>query len=172
MEVKRTHNGTLWQRDKIQDLFKHFSSTKNSPVPRKIQINIVSVLEDVSIDSQKVLVQLKQSKTDPFRKGISILIFATNNIVCPVAAMHQYLSSQTHDGSRALYFLICYAVFENGQLQVQRPFFAHQAAATCAKLRIEDHLIKTLGRWSSDCYNSYIHTERSTLRDVQLSMSK
>ncbi len=85
--------------------FKIFSSTKNSPVPRKIQINIVSVLEDVSIVSQKVLVQLKQSKTDPFRIGISILIFATNNIVCPVAAMHQYLSSRTHDGSRALYVL-------------------------------------------------------------------
>jgi L-lactate utilization protein LutC len=33
--------------------------------------------------------------------------------------------------------------------------------------RLEDHLIQTLGRWSSDCYTRYIHTSPEVLRQAQ-----
>ena len=45
------------------------------------------------------------------------------------------------------------------------------AATTCSKLRMEDHLIKTLGRWSSDCYTRYISTDQATIQEAQMAMS-
>ena len=38
------------------------------------------------------------------------------------------------------------------------------AASSCSKAGIEDHLIKTLERWSSDCH---IHTPLSAVSEVQ-----
>ncbi len=115
-------------------------------------------VHDIVIDTQKMLVHLRQSKTDPFRRGISINIFATNNEVCPVAAMQQYLAVRPHSVSQSLFLL------ENGSPMTRKVFIdnlkfvlrclgiddskfnGHSlrigAATTCSKLRIEDHLIK------------------------------
>jgi len=48
---------------------------------------------DVSLCSEQmcVTVQIKVSKCDPFRKGISILLFQTGHSVCPYASMQRYL---------------------------------------------------------------------------------
>ncbi len=50
---------------------------------------------DVQVDdtaSPKVLrVSIKQSKTDPFRKGIDIFVGKTFSDLCPVSAMLNYL---------------------------------------------------------------------------------
>ena len=46
---------------------------------------------DVTLDSREsptmAQVNIKASKTDPFRKGVSIYIGRTNNGLCPVAAL-------------------------------------------------------------------------------------
>ena len=44
------------------------------------------------------------------------------------------------------------------------------AATSAAAARIEDHLIKTLGRWSSDSYCRLILTPKSTLQAAQMSL--
>ena len=36
--------------------------------------------------------RLKASKTDPFRKGIDVVVGRTNNKLCPVAAVLAYLA--------------------------------------------------------------------------------
>ena len=41
------------------------------------------------------------------------------------------------------------------------------AATTAQEVRLEDHLIKTLGRWSSDCYTRYIHTSPKVIKEAQ-----
>ena len=41
------------------------------------------------------------------------------------------------------------------------------AASSWCAARLEDHLIKTLGRWSSDCYRTYIHTPKQVIRSAQ-----
>ncbi|VDI66539.1 Hypothetical predicted protein [Mytilus galloprovincialis] len=41
------------------------------------------------------------------------------------------------------------------------------AATTAQEVRLEDHLIKTLGRWSSDCYTRYIHTSPKVIQQAQ-----
>ena len=51
--------------------------------------------QDIAIDDpcqpQVIRVHIKQSKTDPFRKGISLFIGKTGTGLCPVAAMLGYL---------------------------------------------------------------------------------
>ena len=44
------------------------------------------------------------------------------------------------------------------------------AATSASKVRMEDHLIKTLGRWSSESYCRYIKTSTSTIKNTQKSL--
>ena len=43
------------------------------------------------------------------------------------------------------------------------------AATSSASARIEDHLIKTMGRWASDSYLRYIRTPVAALQSAQIS---
>ena len=53
--------------------------------------------EDLSVDNtanpQFVKLRLKSSKTDPFRRGVDIVVGRTFNKLCPVAAIMAYLMS-------------------------------------------------------------------------------
>ena len=46
------------------------------------------------------------------------------------------------------------------------------AATTAASAKLPSWLIKTLGRWSSDCYARYIQTPFSTLSSVSATLAK
>ncbi len=46
------------------------------------------------------------------------------------------------------------------------------AATTAASAKLPSWLIKTLGRWSSDCYERYIRTPPSTLLNVSATLAK
>ena len=45
---------------------------------------------DITLSSNTVSIRLRQSKTDPFRKGQTLSISATNTSTCPVRALLQY----------------------------------------------------------------------------------
>lgn len=47
---------------------------------------------DLRIDSEKLMIKIRQSKTDQLRKGDEILISRTGTITCPVAMLEKYLS--------------------------------------------------------------------------------
>ena len=44
-------------------------------------------------------------------------------------------------------------------------------ATVAAAARISDHLIKSMGRWSSDCYQTYIKTPLSVIIEAQVKMA-
>ena len=52
--------------------------------------------QDVAIDSSTALtvirISIKQSKTDPFRKGIQLFLGTTDHIICPIKAILPYLA--------------------------------------------------------------------------------
>jgi len=52
--------------------------------------------KDIAIDSGDNLhllqAVIKQSKADPFRKGVTIYLGTTDNVICPVRAMLSYLA--------------------------------------------------------------------------------
>jgi hypothetical protein len=143
-------------------------------------------LQDISIQQDRCILKLKASKTDPFRQGVFIPLFERNHTICPVKILKQYCQTRRITGG-----------YENGPLFVtddgkplcreyfikklksiigrlgfdQTRYSGHSlrigASTAASNARIEDHLIKTLGRWSSDCYTRYVRTSDEVIRDAQ-----
>ena len=132
-------------------------------------------------------VRTKESKTDPFRLGHTITVGASHTEVCPVQALENYISLRpTTIGPL---FIFAYGkpltkqnlTFETPKLLNQVGFNASNnaghsyrigAATTAAKAELPAWLIKTLGRWFSDCYERYIQTPTSTLSGVSTVLVK
>ena len=148
---------------------------------------------DVSVDSRdrpSVLeVRIKASKTDVFRKGVTVVLGATRDELCPVAAVLGYMAEpRPAQGSYPGPFF----VFSNGSPLTREKFvkelrsglrlagiqaenyaghsFRIGAATTAANQGLSDSLIKTLGRWESAAYMLYIRTPQSVLRSVAMSL--
>ncbi|XP_078354436.1 uncharacterized protein LOC144639048 [Oculina patagonica] len=138
---------------------------------------------DISFTSDGSLtMQLKSSKTDPFRKGCSIKLAPSGRSVCAVRAMHRYLAHQPSRSATPLYlfstgqFLTRDKVTSILRILLQRLGFATEryashsfrigAATTAAEAGLPSWLIQTLGRWSSNCYTQYIRTPASILQSV------
>nr|XP_006815366.1 PREDICTED: uncharacterized protein LOC102808214 [Saccoglossus kowalevskii] len=131
----------------------------------------------------ELYVQLRASKTDPFRHGCIIKIAPTFTSVCAVRAYTKYCSIcapspqtpafQFHSGSwltrqsltTHLRDLLTRAGIQNPRLYTTHSF-RRGAATTAAEANVPDWLIKTLGRWRSDAYQVYIDTPSSTLQAV------
>ncbi|XP_006818610.1 uncharacterized protein LOC102806526 [Saccoglossus kowalevskii] len=154
--------------------------------------NVNLCLEDVSFcSSDKVLLKLKTSKTDPLRKGTVLTLFK-NNRFCPVTALQQYIAarkrSNYHNGPSDPLF-----ISEDG-LPLTRACFLHLlrsllntigvdsskysghsfrigAASSAAHAGIQDHMIKTLGRWTSDTYNRYIRVADDSIYGAQSALA-
>ena len=134
-------------------------------------------LDDISLDNRDnprlIAVFIKQSKTDPFRKGVTLYLGATNHPVCPVTGVLPYLAIRgSHPGplfltkegqglTRQSFSSLLDIVLTDLQLQ-PRDYNTHSfrigAATTAAQADIPDRCIKMLGRWKSDAYQNYIRT--------------
>jgi hypothetical protein len=145
---------------------------------------------DVTFREDHVQITLKKSKTDPFRQGVDIRLYTTNHPVCPYIFLHRYVSARLRNNATPTDPLFVTAL---GQPMNRRYFIqctkdvllaiglqsdlynGHSyrigAATTCASHRIEDHLIKTMGRWNSDCYTRYIHTPPSAICAAQRTLT-
>lgn len=141
---------------------------------------------DLEIFEDHILLHLKKSKTDPFRQGVTIPSYKSGNIICPCFAVKNYLSLRkkmssitsdalfvSDDGnplSRQFFINHVKIILDNLGLQSKNyngHSFRTGAATTAQEVRLEDHLIKTLGRWSSDCYTRYIHTSPRVIQQAQ-----
>jgi len=133
---------------------------------------------------------LKRSKTDPFRKGITIKYFATDHDICPVHVMQSLLHTRndmlaqsqdplftTRTGAPLtrsfvidkLKILLLHLGY-NPTLYSGHSFRIG-AATTAADAHIPDHMIRTMGRWNSDCYCRYIQTSPKALQEAQQTMA-
>ena len=131
-------------------------------------------------------IRIKESKTDPFRVGHTISIGGTHTPLCPVLAMKQYLAiRQPKSGplfvnSAGKPLTKQALTLETRKLLSQAGFNASNfaghsyrigAATTAATAKLPSWLIKTLGRWSSDCYERYIQLPSSTLLNVSATLA-
>ena len=141
-----------------------------------------------SLESPRyMLVSIKQSKTDPFRKGCTLTIARSTTSICSVMAMRNYLLQRNPAPTGPLF------TFTNGRwltranltkelrsalnhfrLPAER-YYSHSfrigAATSAAAAGVPAWLIKVLGRWSSDCYERYIRTPQETLLAIPKTMS-
>ena len=159
------------------------SSEFTSPSSTRFNSRVHLCFSDISFTTTGSLsLQLKTSKTDPFRKGCLITVAPSGRSVCAVRAIRRYLDHQPPRSASPLYF------FSTGQfltrnkvtsilrLQLHRLGFATEsyashsfrigAATTAAEAGLPPWLIQTLGRWSSTCYTQYIRTPASILHAV------
>ena len=159
------------------------SSEFTSPSPSYFNSLVHLSRSDISFTTHgSLILQLKSSKTDPFRKGCFITLAPSGRSVCAVRAMLRYLDHQPPRSATPLYF------FSTGQfltrdkvtsilrLLLQRLGFPTEcyvshsfrigAATTAAEAGLPPWLIQTLGRWSSNCYTQYIRTPASILQTV------
>ena len=128
--------------------------------------------QDVAVDCRQcprmVRVFLKQSKTDPFRKGVTIFLGRSNSALCPVSAILSYLAIRGSNNGPVFQFA-------NGHPLTRQRLIHHLhevlaagigAAKTAAARGIEDSLVKTLGRWEWAAYQRYVKLPRERLAEV------
>ena len=103
-------------------------------------------------------VQIKASKTDPFRQGISLFIGKVASDLCQVSAMLAYLVVRGCHAGPLFKFSVKEALdvagVESGQYSGHS--FRIGAATTAAARGLEDSTVRTLGRWRSLAYLEYI----------------
>ena len=116
---------------------------------------------------------LKSSKTNVFQEGHQIFIVCSPSLLCTVTAICSYFlaacpwgplfsfqSGWHHTRSAVvpvhlLRDAACYASLPYKSLKGHS--FRIGAASTAAAAGLPGWLIEVLGRWSSDCYQLYIH---------------
>ena len=142
-------------------------------------------LQDIAVNSRDsptvIQVYLKQSKTDPFRKGVSIYLGRTQSDLCPVSAVLSYIAIRPSVAGPLFVFKDgSYLTREKLVSWVRRTlnaagmetkgFSGHSfrigAATTAAQAGIEDSVIKMLGRWESSAYLCYLRTPRESLAAI------
>ena len=137
---------------------------------------------DVTVDDistpQIVKLRLKASKTDPFRKGVEIVLGRTNNSLCPVAALLSYLAKRGNKPGFLFLFVDDRPLTKSRFILKIREALSHLgidssqyaghsfrigAATTAAAQGIPDSVIQMLGRWRSSAYQLYIRTPKDKL---------
>lgn len=159
--------------------------TVRSTVEDYLTIGHITFAEDLS----HLSLLLPTSKTDPFRQGVVIPIYRKHKW-CPVSFVKRYFNLRTNSvrgGERSaplfvenmwelkpfsrdrfleyLQQVLTRAGFDASKYSGHS--FRGGAASTAAANNVEDHLIKTLGRWSSSCYTRYIKVQPDILRNAQ-----
>ena len=165
------------------------SKFDNSTGLTRLDILFNNLYEDLVTELHLVL---QSSKTDPFRQGIIIKLFRTSGAICPIQNTIAFLrlrdsSSHLAHGVAPLFAMpngepLTRNLFINMLNQLCRAcglnpllYSGHSlrigAATSAAKQNVANHLIQVLGRWSSDCYKTYIKTSPETLWRAQCAIA-
>ena len=154
--------------------------TVNSPFNPKMHLAANDVQADSLVNLGSFRIHIKCSQTDPFHQGCYIYTGAGKRDLCHVRALSQYLhvcgstpgplfllSESTpyiangwHPVFNLSFPLLGSLVCNTGHS------FRISAATSAASGGLPDHVIKTLGTWSIDAYQIYIHTPISTIVGV------
>ena len=146
---------------------------------------------DIAFDCKRnpalLRVSIKKSKTDPFRKGVSLYLGRTAAELCPVASMVKYLEKRgtapgplfKFEDGRTLTRTRFVEWVRKGLVKVgvdSSKYCSHSfrigAATAAAKAGIDDSVIKTLGRWESVAYLQYVKIPRSQLASYTERLSR
>ena len=139
--------------------------------------NSTLLVKDAAVSPDLVVLRLKSSKTDQFRKGFEVRLAASGKSVCPYRALLEHLQ-YCHNPNVPL-FSFSYGSYLTRQTLSdilksllppsydQRAYSSHSfrigAATSAASKQTPVWLIKALGRWSSNCFEDYIRVPSTTI---------
>ena len=150
------------------------AATKHSFIPQTTLL-----VEDVTVTGAIASICIKVSKTDPFRQGQTIRLAASGSSICPVRSLQKHLHNcpngkqplftfqdATFLTRQALSVLVKQLLGTSELPGLSSHSFRIGAATTAAAAKVPDWLIKTLGRWSSNCYEQYIRTPDNIVESI------
>ena len=126
-------------------------------------------------------VRIKQSKTDPFRQGVTIFMGKTGCDLCPVAAVLAFLAMRGPGEGPLFRFESGEALTRPRLVSALRKVLAQAgfqledyaghslrigAATTAAACGVPVDTIKALGRWKSQAYQLYVHLPKKQLVEI------
>lgn len=129
------------------------------------------LLSDVHISNNIMHLCIRWSKTDQCGLSTTLRIHATGGLYCPVNNMQKYLKYRTHTINNHLFVhfnaktLTRYqftSVLRKSLLFINAPVFIRShsfrigGATYFSSQGVSDEQLKTLGRWKSGAYTSYI----------------
>jgi hypothetical protein len=139
----------------------------------------------VDIQTDRLLLTIPASKTDPFRQGVTLTISPASDPACPLAALRNLLNLRIAGGQfdslQPLFvrpnnqpFSRDYVVRCLRLCLTYRGITGHysghsfrRGAATSARLAgLTDHEVQLLGRWRSDAYKRYIEVHPDQLLGI------
>ena len=146
--------------------------------------NTTLLVRDVTLLSDVAIVNIKVSKSDQYRKGCEVRLAESGKSVCPFRSVKQHLL-QCSDRNIPL-FRFSYGTYLTRQVFSdivksllppscdKTAYSSHSfriGAATCAANKHTPMwLIKALGRWASNCFESYIRVPSDTLDKIPSSL--
>ena len=148
-------------------------------------------LADVSVDSHSapsvLKVRLRKAKTDPFGRGVELFLGKTGALICPVSAVLKFLEVCSKENgpllilkdgrplSRDLLVRRVRCALNAAGIDQSR-YSGHSfrigAATSAAAAGVPAHIIKMLGRWSSEAYLLYVRTPRESLASISALLAK
>lgn len=130
---------------------------------------------DIIIGNDFIKIFISRSKTDQLAKGAWIQLFPNlGSLICPVLAISHYASLRPSgpgsffihsDGtplSRFQFIAVlkkCLVFLNLGHIRFTSHSFRIGAATEAARLGLDNHLIKKIGRWESSRFNLYIRPD-------------
>lgn len=141
---------------------------------------------DICFGIDSITINLKASKTDPFRLGYKVILYKNNSEICPVSAMMRYFTFRRGLGcapqdplfllpprqvlSRHIFMDMFHRVCQAAHIScdgLKGHSFRIGAATAAAEAQIPDYLIQTLGRWKSSSYTRYTRISPQLLCKTQ-----
>ena len=150
--------------------------TVNPPFNPNMPLAVSDVQADSLVNLGSFRIHIKCSQTDPFHQGCYIYTGAGKRDLCPVRALNQYL--HVRGWTPGPLFLLSESTplhrqWLTSSIQsilsaagVPGHSFRISAATSAGSGGLPDHVIKTLGTWSMDAYQIYIHTAISNIVGV------
>ncbi len=144
------------------------------------------LLKDVTLNENVATMKIKVSKADPFRNGHEVRLAASQSSVCAFRALSKYtmfcscpaaplfVFSDTTYLTRQTVTKTLQSLLGPNFPDVNR-YSSHSfrigGATSAAAADLPDWLIKTLGRWSSNCYERYIRSPSNIIDRVPYILS-
>ena len=140
--------------------------------------------QDVFIDWGRGLafINIKMSKTDPFREGVSVRISVVGHHLCPVHALAKFMVRRGNTPGPLF-------SFQNGAFLTRQrivdlltralpniPYvnthsFRRGGASALAAAGTPDHIIQVMGRWRSNAFTRYIQLSDHYITSAHRSMA-
>ena len=135
-------------------------------------------IKDIKLSKQVLEVVIKHSKTDQTGKGSKVIIGPGNHRLCPLKLLRKFLQSYRKQAPRsdALFRFHNTSLLTRAKLQrtlqealglPAHKYGTHSlrigSATAAATAGVPMDIIKTMGRWSSECYRQYIRAPHNAL---------